>query len=220
MRKYCYLYLIIFLSLFVHCLDGRLYSLSFEPTPEWEDGLHIISGDYVNLREKPSLDSKVIKQLRITSRVKVLRSSEEKIDIKGESGHWVYVASTTYQNEKGENLRGWVFDTYIADVSQFNKIDSFKNLSLCGWLTGDAEVNYTFLPDGSFYSLVIDKDAYGKNISEQKVYGKLYQFKKVVLGLYDGTSFYVAFYLSDDKNICIVHPIYLDKNICGCVKPK
>mgnify|MGYP000923686825 FL=1 len=220
MRKHYYLYLIIFLSLFVPFHNERLYSLSFEPTPEWRDGLYIIIGDYVNLREKPSLDSKVIKQLRITSRVKVLRSPEEKIDIKGESGHWVYVASNTYKNEKGENLHGWVFDSYIADVSQFKKLDSFKSLSLCGWLTGDAEVNYTFLPDGSFYSLVVDKDAYGKITSEQKVCGKLYQFKKVVLGLYDGTSFYVAFYLLDDKNICIVHPIYLDKNICGCAKPK
>lgn len=68
-----------------------------------------ISGETVNVREKPSTVATVIQRLAKNTKVKILEASGACIVIDHEKGRWVKV-----KTENGTSVQeGWVFDAYI-----------------------------------------------------------------------------------------------------------
>lgn len=72
-----------------------------------------ISGEAVNVREKPSTVAPVIQRLAKNTKVKILETSGACIVIDHERGIWVKV-----KTENGTAVQeGWVFDAYIRYIS-------------------------------------------------------------------------------------------------------
>lgn len=95
-----------------------------------------VLGDDVNLREEPSVNSKVVFSLKMATLVEVLEVKPGVIRIGKLSGHWARV-----KVKLRSNLTGWVFDHYLGYPEKFKGARFHKKLSVtCG--VGDYWVTY------------------------------------------------------------------------------
>lgn len=108
-----------------------------------------IAGFDINLREKPSLDSRVIGRLSFGHEVRVLDSSAQEVEIDGKRGRWTLV-ERLYCGNEGDACRGWLFDHYLAYRHRLKRVASWPHREFDNFLGGDAHRYYAFTPDGGF----------------------------------------------------------------------
>jgi uncharacterized protein YgiM (DUF1202 family) len=108
-----------------------------------------VAGDNINLREQPSLESKIIMKLKITSSVRILKKSNKIEQINNKKGQWIFVDTDVEDDKTKKTIKGWIFDYYVAYEFRFKKIQkwNYKKFESC---IGDSCVNLTFKKDGSF----------------------------------------------------------------------
>jgi len=110
----------------------------------------LVAGDKVNVREKPSLKSKILTQLDTGKEVFVEIINPKVLTIGSQKGNWAYVdCFKTYDN--GKKIKGWVFDYYLAYKYRFKKMTKWnykKKLSQIVYV--DDSWEYVFKKTGSF----------------------------------------------------------------------
>lgn len=158
-----------------------LMSTSFLAHPlsdKYNMDTYYVIGNNLNVRIKPSVESKILKQLKIGSRVRVIRES----NMMYKGGYWVYVdTGLLIYNEKINNyvnLKGWVVNTYIAHPTKFVKVTELYDATLVGYL-GDYYLHYEFKKDGT-----VEKVYYNsRNNSKKRIAGNLYHNSDVYIAL-------------------------------------
>ena len=127
----------------------------------------IVSGNDVNLREKPDIRSKVIDQLNLGDYVFVIDEKGLPQKINNYDGKWVKVEKLS-----GRNTVGWVYDQFLAYKSKFKQIKKWKYKSTYEFYSTDDEWHYVIKSDGSFTLKKVRYDGMCDNIEiEIKLYG-------------------------------------------------
>ncbi|HMY67675.1 MAG TPA: SH3 domain-containing protein [Leptospiraceae bacterium] len=78
----------------------------------------------VNVRSEPSIQSKIVGQLKIADFLTISKYSNKTV-VNGLLGKWVYVERIEYKIGKTP-LHGWVFDYYLGYKSAFQNITGCK----------------------------------------------------------------------------------------------
>jgi len=162
---------------------------------ESKNNVLIVIGDNLNLREEPKLNSKIIRKLRITWLVKLIKKTDKTEKIKNIEGKWAFI-NTGLE-------KGWVFDYYLANEKDFKKVKSFRNTILEGE-HGDHYIYFEFKKNGQYRCKKEDKN---KNLFYEK--GKLYKYRNIFLAYNDNEKSYSIFYLNKKNKICSA--IYFDE---------
>lgn len=68
-----------------------------------------LSGDSVNLRDKPGAAGKILRTIAIGTRIEVLARNEQCLDIDNKTGQWIKVRLADDQPVR----EGWIFDGYV-----------------------------------------------------------------------------------------------------------
>lgn len=158
----------------------------------------IVVGDHVNVRKEPNLSSDIVFKQNIATKVIIITRSNKRINVDGKEGEWVYIDTRYYSdNNITETIKGWVFDYYISDLSNFKRMDNSNECYIEAW-SGD----YLF-------SLQINKDGTykRKNYDEAKdnfyfTTGKLYKYRNVIFAKDDNNNTYNILYVNDKAMIC------------------
>ena len=79
------------------------------PPPSKKTDYRTVTGDHVNIRETPSVESKVITQLNTGDLVEFLEENSESINIGGKDGKWTRI--------KGDFGEGWIFGAFLERAS-------------------------------------------------------------------------------------------------------
>ena len=176
------------------CLSGQCVKGQFETAYQ---RFVLITGNVVNLRNRPDVTSKVLVQLPATRKVTVLYVKPEETTIGGIKGRWTFI-----RDASDINLQGWVFDHFLAFPGNFTKPDHWKFREIRTVLGGRLIV-YRCAPDGTYKvvqnEMMFKKD--GKNLAE-KASGEILQYKNVVWLKKDKPDDYpVFFYFMEDGKL-------------------
>ena len=154
-----------------------------------------VAGDNLNLRFSPSIKSKIIKKLPITRRIHVLYVKKQFVEIGNLKGRWAFV-----QDGTNSQIKGWVFDYYVAFKSKFKKVKnwSIKKIEVLvvhttNRFTCTAEGNFT----NSWFSSFVDVDG-----SSRKGFysGKIYQYKNIIWFKKDKPDDFITIFYFNKKN--------------------
>jgi hypothetical protein len=176
------------------CLSGQCVKGQFETAYQ---RFVLVTGNVVNLRNRPEVTSKVLAQLPVSRKVTVLYLKPEETTIGGIKGKWAFVQDTAEIN-----LQGWVFDHFLAFTHNFTQPERWKIREIRTVLGGRLVV-YKCTPDGSYRvtqnELMFKKD--GKNLPE-KASGEILQCKNIIWLKKDKPDDYpVFFYFMDDGKL-------------------
>lgn len=176
------------------CLSGQCVKGQFETTYQ---RFALVTGNVVNLRNRPEVTSKVLAQLPASRKITVLYVKQEEITIGGIKGRWAFVRDTA-----DITLQGWVFDHFLAFPRSFTQPDRWKIREIRTVLGGRLIV-YKCTPDATYRvvqnEMMFKKD--GKNLAE-KASGEILQYKNVVWMKKDKPDDYpVFFYFMDDGKL-------------------
>ena len=84
--------------------------------PLYETGnYYILTGDNVNIRSVPSMNSSVLYMLKINSKVKLIYRSDIELSAGDKKGYWAYVDTEIKDEKERETIKGWVFDYYLKE---------------------------------------------------------------------------------------------------------
>ena len=162
------------------------------------DNIYIVVGDYVNVREEPTQTSKVIFKQRIATIVSVLKRINKKVTIDKNDGEWVFI-DTKYFKTIGdsETAKGWVFDYYLSDLSNFKRMESSIECYMEYW-AGDSLFSIQINNNGTYIR---------KNYSYEKKYyyftlGKLYKYRNVIFAKDDKSNVYDLLFVNDKGIVC------------------
>lgn len=204
------------LILLIVAIFSNFFQISNGKTDTDDLLLRVVVYDKVNLREKPDLNSKVIGILRVTHVVKIIEGKNDIVSIGGNYGKWVYVDSIRYDN-KGNEIKGWIFDYYLADKSKFVPVKEFKcNMRLyCSF--GDFDYILDIKRNGTYVMNVIGEKEKGK--------GRFFIYKQAMIALderiseLDSMKISNWYYLRKDGIICNVGAGKLGGDACAeCLK--
>lgn len=196
--------IMIFFSLILFC-NNSIYSQYLESTSK----NYLVVGNNLNVREKPSTNSKVIYQLKIAERVVVLKRSGIQYRSDSIIGEWVYIDTKHKNSERTSTIKGWVVDFFIAKYNKFKKINSFPDCSIYGTI-GDWVMDYEFRKDGR----------YKQKKGDKYEYGSIYQFRKVLILKSDDSSSLDFFYFDEKDRLCHYFRNREGKSICTKCKMK
>jgi hypothetical protein len=163
----------------------------------------LVSGNNVNLREDPNINSRVIKQLIIGEWVYFRDRKGKKETIGDLNGEWIKVL-TRYTDKYDKDISGWVFDYYLADESMFIKMNSFYNCHYEGY-SGDWFINIQFLKNGTFRTKRWD-DKKGDYYFEE---GLVFKYRKLIHVKSNNSKWGSFFYINEKNEIC--HPSAVDE---------
>lgn len=151
--------------------------------------------DDVEVREKPSQNSKILGKLKIGFKLQITNSSNEEV-VNGYKGKWVYVKKIQgiYYEQNVE--QGWIFDKNISYLKNFQKGSNCKYKDLKKNAEGsEYYVHFEFLKDCKFIkyeSEPIYDEKVGNYVGETKkaIVSKGYLFfnKLVVLAIEEKDS--------------------------------
>jgi hypothetical protein len=170
---------------------------------------YIVMGDRLNIREKPSIRSKSLGKLDITTVVKVIKKNTVKEVIGKNKGCWFYVNTGYYIKGTREKLKGWVFSYFLSDGTDFKKISKFKNYRIEGWV-GDWLLSYELYVDGKFIQKEYDYDKDSYNYTK----GFIYRYRNVIV-LHDKQRINQVLYISSNKKLCSKHYDADGNQICS-----
>lgn len=143
--------------------------------------VYLVSGENVNVREKPDIKSKVITQLTIADRVKLIKKSDIQYKNRNIVGNWVYVDTYRYiDNKIKETIKGWVLDYYLVGDEKFQIVNEFYDLKIEGYY-GDSYINFEFHKDGSYKQKYFDRSLGEQERESKYYYGHLYWFKNIYI---------------------------------------
>ena len=111
--------------------------------------LPITSASGVKLRAAPRINAKVVGELGVGDKVKVIRKSS--VGARSDTGElWAFVMLV--RSQKGNfdpDQKGWVLDKYLGYENRFKKITSWKRQSIDAEI-GDYSFTIDIRRDGSF----------------------------------------------------------------------
>lgn len=175
------------------CLSGQCVKGQFETAYQ---RFVLITGNVVNLRNRPDVTSRVLAQLPVSRKVTVLFVKPEETTIGGMKGKWAFVSDTT-----DITLQGWVFDHFLAFPHSFSQPDRWKIREIRTVLGGRLIV-YKCTPDGTYRvtqnEMMFKRD--GNNLPE-KASGEILQCKNIIWLKKDRPDDYPVFfhYMDDGK---------------------
>lgn len=176
------------------CLSGQCVKGQFETTYQ---RFALVTGNGVNLRNRPDVASRVLVQLPATKKVTILYIKADVEKIGALTGKWAFV-----RDSANINLQGWVFNHFLAMPDSFTRPDKWKFREIRTVLGGRLIV-YKCTPDGRFNvvqnEMMFKKD--GKSKAE-KPSGEILQCNNVVWLKKDKADDYpVFFHLQDDGKL-------------------
>lgn len=159
----------------------------------------IVVKDHMEVHENPSENSAILKIISLGYSVTLLEK-EKNIDLGQEIDEWLYI--DTHFSKKGGSLKGWVKKEYLADRGKFLKVNHFRKCTI-NQIIGGVLFNYQFYSNGAYKRKILNKNEYGKIISESFIHGNLYQYGKVIIAA-DGNknNSSVVFYLNNNGLLC------------------
>lgn len=199
-KFYMALYLIIF--------STQVFSEEY--FPKMENSRYLVIGDNVNVREKPNLKSNPIEKLRLLSIVQLIKRSEIKEKIGNFEGRWVYIDTNICGKNCNETIKGWVFDYFLSDGSNFKKVSTFKRCLIEGNV-GDTLISIDIFDDGKYNRKRIEYDT--DKLSYHR--GQLYKFRNVIIARDNKGDFYLPLYLRKDGVLCSMHSDGNGNQICA-----
>lgn len=111
------------------CLSGQCVKGQFETIYQ---RFVLITGNVVNLRNRPEVTSKVLAQLPVSRKVTVLYIKPDEMTIGGIKGKWAFVHDTA-----DITLQGWIFDQFLAFTHSFSQPEQMKIREIRTVLGGD-----------------------------------------------------------------------------------
>ncbi len=176
------------------CLSGQCVKGQFETAYQ---RFTMVTGNVVNLRNRPDVMSKVLAQLPATRKVTVLYVKPEETTIGGIKGKWTFVQDTA-----NIVMQGWVFDHFLAYTHNFTQPERWK-IKEIRTLLGGRLIVYKCSPDGRFKvtqnEMMFKRD--GNNLPE-KASGEILQYKNIIWLKKDKPDDYpVFFYFMDDGKL-------------------
>lgn len=99
----------------------------------------VISESGLIIRKMPNVKSEKLGLLQARDKVYLQNTQKDKVTIGGFSGNWVQIV---HENEKKEQLTGWVFDAWLTDTEPTGEIsNSFpeKFYTYAGWYSKDPQ---------------------------------------------------------------------------------
>lgn len=109
--------------------------------------LIIITGNQVNVRNLPSINSNVLVRMYIGNFVELIKVKDKIIEINGKKGRWAYINTRNLINDKV--IKGWIFDYYLGYRWKFKKLKSLEYKKLVLYNAGQ-EYKFTFYSNGRF----------------------------------------------------------------------
>ncbi len=185
------------------CLSGQCVKGQFETVYQ---RFALITGNVVNLRNRPAVTSHVLVQLPVSRKVTVLHVKPEEVTIGGMKGKWAFVQDTA-----NIAVKGWVFDHFLAFPANFSGPERWKFREIRTVLGGRLIV-YKCSPDGTFNvtqnEMMFKKD--GKNLAE-KASGEILQYKNIVWLKNDKPDDHPVFFVLMDDGRLAFPDQYKDK---------
>jgi hypothetical protein len=167
------------------CLSGQCVPGQFETAYQH---FALITGNVVNLRTRPDTTSRVLVQLPVTRKVTVLYVKPGEAVIGAMKGTWAFVMDTA-----DVNLKGWLFDYFLAYPASFSKPERQKLKEIRVILGGRLTV-YRCTPDGKFQTtqneMLYKKDAKKTDAAA----GEVLQYKNVLWLKKDKPDDYPVFF--------------------------
>ncbi|MGV7927919.1 MAG: SH3 domain-containing protein [Spirochaetota bacterium] len=187
-----------------------MFSFTFIIANELEnDGTILVVGDKINVRKEPDTGSEIVYQLRISKRVKILKTSMKKYNSNGIDGQWVYIDTQYTKPDASESIKGWVVDFYLADYSKFKKVKNFLDCKVKGTI-GDWVMDYQFQENGK-YKRFDENDSSDNKICKS---GSIYQYRKVLILKDDDGSSIDYFYFDENNHLCHYYRDKEGKSFC------
>lgn len=164
---------------------------------DFKSKYHFVISDKVNVRLEPSITSSVILQLRQAERVIIIRRSNKKEILGNLTGEWVYIDTQYFNKEGNGTYKGWIFSTFLADYSMFEKVKEFRNCVFKGSI-GDYLLDYEFDKHGMYKRWEKDEKS-GKRLVKR---GNIYRFKNVLIAKDENENIFEDFFLNDNEELC------------------
>ncbi len=185
------------------CLSGQCVRGQIETTYQ---RFTLVTGNVVNLRNRPDVTSKVLAQLPVSRKVTVLYVRPDEITIGGMKGKWAFVQDTA-----DITLQGWVFDHFLAFAESFTQPEQWKIREIRTVLGGRLIV-YKCAPDATYRvtqnEMMFKRD--GKNMAE-KATGRILQCKNVVWLKNDRPDDHPVFFILQNDGKLTFPDQYKDK---------
>ena len=165
------------------------------------EDLYLVTGDKVNVREYPNDKAKILLQLRIGEKVKLIKSNGKKEKINSIEGEWFFIDTDHFRQGTREIIQGWVFDYYLlSDMSKFERIKNLKfEKCIFDLYIGDSNFYFEIFQDGTYISK--DKDLY-LNKKGEKSKGTVYRFNKLIMLKNSSGGTDILFYINKDGFLC------------------
>lgn len=152
------------------------------------------SGDNVSVRENHDMNSKVICKIRIAQEVIMIQKINNNIIVNNNEGYWCRIKY--YNTELRKDQEGWVFSTYLATISDFKPITTFRNNRIIVYY-GDT-VMTLIVNNNATYTLTY-KSNYDTSITKEK--GVLLKYNRLIMLKANDQRRYTICYVNKDNNL-------------------
>jgi hypothetical protein len=149
----------------------------------------------VNVRNYPSLDSKIIYKLQNNDAIQIIGSSGDKMNIDSFNGNWLNIL---YQKSEKECINGWVFSKYV-------NIETFEYTPIK--FSKFEQSKYS-----DYKMMYISYSLHGKEILDVPDYSEWNNYYIIVWGPYDNNFHYSnkpGVYLMDKETYELEHITYI-----------
>lgn len=144
----------------------------------FELNVYRVAGNNVNLREKPSLNSKVVGQLPAGMTVRLKKKDEKKVKIGDMEGNWAYVEADIINPDTNEPYEGWIYDYFLWKIGKRVGTDGFEKVVKIELKQNDIEA--TWLGDGTKdYYHIYENGSFKATIDGEVVRGHMYKYKSL-----------------------------------------
>ena len=172
---------------------------------------YYLTADNVNLRENPSLNSKIIKTLKKCDKIIFINDSKIIVEVKDDKG---IQSGPMFKIRTNDNIEGYVFSNFLSKNGEIEYDYNYNKFDILGtWSAYYDAPNYiyTFLQNG-----IMKEEIWSFNEPKNKIINGKYEYDgccKIKLKLDDGTNAIIDVVKNNGKVTLRVNCFIFDVNL-------
>lgn len=140
-----------------------------------------VAGDNVNIRNAPSLNSKVVCSIRLITYVQIIKTQPGIVQIGNLKGRWTFVQiHSSLKHSINMKQKGWIFDYYLGYQWKFKRVYKWRRSYLENHV-GDSYSKIDIFPDGGVNILGYSTYEPDGQKPGRPMPGFLYRFRKLFM---------------------------------------